>query len=307
MKVEPIELIFHNIHEHGVGIIDRWISEVEKRTGGGVRFTKTGGEDPALIRAADVVRDVPAAAAQYPLLGLVQLPLLFPNATTGSRVLARLYEEFAELRDELSDNKVVGLSIGAAMAIFSASAWGPIKTISGLKGARIRSLPVIDRALRALGTEPLHVPYLDIAGQLKDGRLDATVLGILPAHQFRLAEGTAPYCLMTGRNSITMHPMRTSMKWASWDRLPKDYQDIIDGLGPSGADCWFARESGRDADAHLDQALAEFEVTTFTPGQVEEFRRTIEPEVDKVLEAAEAQGRPARRFYARMVELASRS
>ena len=60
---QPIDLVFHNIHEHGVGIIDRWITEVERRTGGRVRFTKTAGEDPALIRAADVVRDVPAAAA----------------------------------------------------------------------------------------------------------------------------------------------------------------------------------------------------------------------------------------------------
>jgi len=305
VTAEPIELIFHNIHEHGVGIIDRWVAEVERRTGGGVRFTKTGGEDPVLIRAADVVRDVPAAAVQYPLLGLVQLPLLFPNATAGSRVLAQLYEEFAELREELSDHKIVGLSIGAAMAIFTTRAWGPIKTVVGLAGARIRSLPVIDGALRALGAEPLHVPYLDIAGQLKDGRLDATVLGILPARQFRLADGAAPYCLMTGRNSITMHPMRTYMKRESWNRLPQDYRDIIGGLGPAGAECWFARESGRDADAHLDEGLAEFEVTTFTPGQVEELRGIIAPEVEKVLAAVEAQGRPARRFYKRMVELAS--
>jgi TRAP-type C4-dicarboxylate transport system substrate-binding protein len=300
----PINLVFHNIHEHGVGIIDRWTAAVEKGTGGGVRFTRTGGEDAAAIRAADVVRDVPAAAAQYPLLGLVQLPLLFPDAKVGSRVLAQLYEEFAELREELSDNKVVGLSIGAPMAIFSTKAWGPVRAIADLKGARIRSLPVIDGALRALGTEPVHVPYLDIARQLKEGRLDATVLGILPAHQFRLADGIAPYCLMTGRASITMHPMRTAMKWESWNRLPKNYQDVIDGLGPGGAGCWFARESGRDADAHFGEALGEFEVTMFTREQVEEMRRTIQPEVAAVLRAVEAQGRPARQCYARMAELA---
>lgn len=304
---QPITLVFHNIHEHGVGIIDRWITEVERRTGGRVRFTKTGGEDPGLIRAADVVRDVPAAAAQYPLLGLVQLPLLFPDATTGSRVLAQLYEEFAELREELNDHKIAGLSIGAAMAIFTTPAWGPVKTVDGLKGARIRSLPVIDGALRALGADPVHVPYLDIAGQLRDGRLDATVLGILPARQFRLADGTAPYCLMTGRTSITMHPMRTYLKWESWNGLPEDCRDVIDGLGPSGAGCWFARESGRDADAYFAEALDEFETTTFTPQQVEQLRGIIEPEVNRVLMAVEAQGRPARRFYARMRELAAGS
>ncbi len=301
----PIELVFHNIHEHGVGIIDRWMAAVEEGTRGGVRFTTTGGEDAALIRAADVVRDVPAAAAQYPLLGLVQLPLLFPDARVGSRVLAQLYEEFSELREELSDTKIVGLSIGAPMAIFSTEAWGPVRTIADLKGARIRSLPVIDGALRALGAAPEHVPYLEIAGRLKEGTLDATVLGILPAHQFHLSDGTAPYCLRTGRASVTMHPMRTYMKQASWDRVPQDYRDVIDGLGPAGAECWFARESGRDADAHFGAALGEFRVTTLAPEQVEELRRTIQPEVDRVLDAAEGPGTPARRFYARMVELAS--
>jgi TRAP-type C4-dicarboxylate transport system substrate-binding protein len=311
MRAEPegqqsIELVFHNIHEHGVGIIDRWLAAVEEGTGGGVRFSRTGGEDAALIRAADVIRDVPAAATQYPLLGLVQLPLLFPDAAAGSRVLAQLYEEFSELREELNDTKIVGLSIGAPMAIFTTRAWGPVRTLADLRGARIRSLPVIDGALRALGAEPVHVPYLDIAGQMWEGTLDATVLGVLPAHQFRLADGTALHCLRTGRASITMHPMRTYMKWESWRKLPQSYRDVIDSLGPAGAACWFARESGRDADAHFEEALGEFEVTTFTSKQVEELRQTIQPEVEKVLNAAGAQGRPARRFYERMVELASR-
>jgi len=288
-----------------VGIIDRWTAEVEGRTGGAVRFRKTVGEDAGAIERADIIRDVPAAAARYPLLGLVQLPLLFPDAKVGSRVVAQLYAEFPELREELSDTKIVGLSLGAPMAVFSTKKWGPVTTIGDLAGARIRSLPVIDGALKALGAAPLHVPYLEIAGQLRDGQLDATVLGILPAHQFRLADGTAPYCLMTGRASITMHPMRTAMKLQSWERLPEDVRAVIDGLGPAGADCWFARESGRDADAHFEEALGEFETTVFTPGQVEELREAIAPAVAAQIEAVEAQGWPGRRFYARMVELAA--
>ena len=41
---EKIELVFHNIHDHGVGIMDMWMKEIETRSGGSVRFTKTSGE-----------------------------------------------------------------------------------------------------------------------------------------------------------------------------------------------------------------------------------------------------------------------
>ena len=108
-----IELVFHNIHDHGVGIMEMWMKEIKTRSGGSIRFIRTSGEDVKLIEAADVVRDVPAASDRYPLLNLIQTPFVFNNSTVGSRVVAQLYAEFPELREELSDVKVVGLGIGA--------------------------------------------------------------------------------------------------------------------------------------------------------------------------------------------------
>ena len=138
MNEKPIELRFHNIHEHGTEIMDMWINEIEARTGGRVQFTTSSGENPGLIAAADVVRDVPAMSSHYPLLNLVQIPFLFPNSTIDSRVIAQLYSEFRELREELSDVKVVGLGIGALMAIFSSKTWGPIRTVEDFKDVRIK-------------------------------------------------------------------------------------------------------------------------------------------------------------------------
>jgi hypothetical protein len=307
ISTNPIPLVFHNIHEHGVEIIDRWIAEVEKRTKNVVRFTKTTGEDAKLIAAADVVRDVPAADPRYALLGLVQVPFIFPDAAVGSRVIAQLYEEFSTLREELNDNKVVGLSIGAPMAIFSTKAWGPIKSIENLKSARIRSLPVIDGPLRALGALPVHVPYLEIRHLLETGKLDATVLGVLPGYMFHLAESAAPYCTVTGGASITMHPMRVYMKWECWNRLPVDIQRIIDGLGPSGRDCWFAVQSGLDADMQLVPALEYVrrygELITLVPEELERWRSLVKPEIDSMLHNLEARALPAGQFYRRMLEL----
>lgn len=303
----PVELVFHNIHDHGVEIMDMWMNEVETRTGGSVRFIKTGGEARSLIEKADVIRDVPAGVESYRLLNLIQVPFIFPDSTVGSRVIAQLYAEFPELRKELSDVKVVGLGIGALMAVFSRRAWGPIRRLEDFKGARIRSLPQIDDVIEAFGAKPLHVGYLEIGGLLETGALDATVLGLLPAWTFKLAEGAAPYCTVAGDLSITMHPMRTFMKWETWNKLPSDIQAIIDGIGPAGNDCWFAIQIGRDADSHLQEALEYFrqygELIKVDEEELERWRRLVRPRLDAALSAVEAEGLPGRRFFGRMLEL----
>ena len=304
---KPIELVFHNIHEHGVEVMDMWMNEIETRTRGRVKFTRSTGENPELIAAADVVRDVPANSSRYPLLNLVQIPFVFPNSTVGSRVIAQLYSEFSELQDELSDVKVVGLGTGALMAIFSSKAWGPIRTLEDFKDARIRSLLPIDGVVEALGAKPLHVGYLEISHLLETGQLDATVLGILPAYNFKLAEGAAPYCTIPGDRSITMHPIRAYMKWDTWNSLPAEIRKIIEEMGPVGSDCWYAVQSGLDADNHLLEAMEYIklngELVKVAPEELDRWRQLIRPNLDSIVRDVEAKGLPGRKFFNRMNEL----
>lgn len=304
---KPIELIFHNIHEFGIEITDMWMKEVETRTNGRVHFTKRSGEDPRAIEIADVVRDVPAEGGRYHLLDLIQTPLIFPNSTVGSKVIAQLYAEFPEMRDELSDVKIVGLGIGALMAIFSSKAWGPIRTLEDFKGARTRSLLPIDGIIEAFGAKPQHVGFLEIGHLLETGGLDATVLGMLPAKMFKLTEVAAPYCTVVESRSITMHPMRTFMRWDAWNSLPSDIQKIIEKIGPAGGDCWFAVQSGLDADNHLREALEYIrqngELIKVPPEELTRWQQLIQPKLDSSLSAVEAKGLPGRKFFNRMIEL----
>jgi hypothetical protein len=237
----------------------------------------------------------------------VQTPLVFPDATTGSQVVGQLYTEFAELRDELSDVKVVGLSIGALMALFSSQTWGPIRSLEDFKGARTRSLGPIDEAIAALGAAPVPVNYLDISRQLEKGELDAAVLGMLPAKMFDLAKHGAPFCTLVGNLSITMHPMRSYMKWDSWNRLPPDIRNIIDGLGPSGADCWFVKRSGVDSDRHMQQSLVYYhrygEVIRLNQREVERWQNILQPLREKNLKRLDEKGLPGSKFFRRMLEL----
>ena len=304
---KPIELLIHNIHDHGVEIMDMWMKEVTMRTKDRLRFTKSIGEDAGAIKAADIVRDVPAMSSRYPLLNLVQVPFIFPSSTVGSKVIAQLYAEFSELRDELSNVKVVGLGIGALIAIFSSQAWGPIRTLEDFKGARTRSLALIDGIIEVLGARPVHVGYLEMGHLLETGQLDAAVLGILPAHMFKLADGAAPYCTIAGDRSITMHPMRIYMKWDTWNSLPPDIQEIIEEIGPAGSDCWYAVQNGADFDMHLREALdyikQKGELIIVSPEELERWHQLIQSYLDSVVNNVEARGLPARKFLDRMIEL----
>lgn len=303
----PVELIFHNIHDHGTDIGDMWMTEIVKRSGGKIVFKTTIGDDPDLLEAADIVRDVPAFAERYPLLNLVQFPFIFPNSMVGSRVTAQLYEEFPELRSELNDVKVLGIGTGAPMAMFSSLAYKKILKLEDLISARIRSISIMDDIFRAFGAVPQHVGWFDMSKFLKSGELDAALLGIIPAHVFKLADDVAPYCTITGERSITMHPMRIYMKWETWNRLPDTIRDVVNGLGPSGANCWYAVHNGNDSDTHLIKALEYFGqkgvITYLTQDELVRWERIMQPVTDSILNEYEKRGLPARSFITRMEEL----
>jgi hypothetical protein len=303
----PLELIFHEVHEHGVSISDQWMQEVEKRSLSQVHFTKFTGPELKFPETADAARDVPAQGGRYLLLDLIQMPFITPNSVVGSKVVAQLYKEFAEMRSELNDVKVAGLGTGSIMAIFSSQKWGPVRKMEDLKGARTRSLLPIDKGIAALGAIPLHVEYLKIPHLLANGELDATILGLLPAKQFKLSEGIAPYCTVAADRTITTHPMRLSIKWETWNRLPSGVQKAVDELGPAGGDCWFATRCGPDFDAHLVAALEDIkrhgELITLTRQELDRWIKVMQPAIETTLNAAEASGLPGKRFYARMLEL----
>ncbi len=306
-KNYPIELIFNNIHDHGTDIGEMWMNEVEKRSGGKILFKATTGDNPDLLNAADIVRDVPASAKLYPLLNLVQIPLMFPNSTVGTRVIAQLYQEFQELQSELSDVKLLGIGTGALMGLFSSHSYKKILRLEDLIGARIRSLSIMDDVFNSLGAIPEHIGWFDMSKSLESGELDAALLGVIPAHMFKLAANGAPYVTLTGEKSITMHPMRIYMKWDTWNGLPDNIQSVLNELGPAGSNCWYAVQNGNDSDTHLEEALEYFrqkgEITSISLDELSRLEKIIQPMTESILNEYERNDLPARRFIHRMKEL----
>lgn len=304
----PIELTAV-IHGGGPEIVmsDIWMDEVEKRTNGMVHFTRNYHSEPSETEIADAGHDCPAGGGRYHLLDMIQTPFIFPSATVGSKAIAQLYAESPELRDELSEVKIVGLGIGALMAICASKDWGPIRTLEDLKGARIRSLLPIDKVFETVEAKPMHISPFKLDQNFAAGELDAAVIGLTLAAALKLVE-QAPYYTICGSSSITMHPMRTFMKWDTWNRLPPDIQKIIDKLGPTGRDCWFAVQNGFTFDNTLTKARKDImesggEIITLAPEELERWSKVAQPVRESAVNAVEGMGLPGRKFLKRMLEL----
>lgn len=193
------------------------------------------------------------------------------------------------------------------MAIFSSRSYKKILEADDIVGTRIRSISIMDEIFRTFRAIPQHVGWFDMSKLLRSGELDAALLGIIPAHMFKLADDAAPYCTITGTKSITMHPMRIYMKWDTWNRLPNNIRDVFNELGPSGANCWYAVQNGNDSDTHLVEALEYFRqkgvVISITKEELARWERIIQPVIDSLLDKYEKKGLPARRIISRMKEL----
>lgn len=305
---KPVELVFHEIHDHNVAISDLWMKEVERRCQGQVHFTKYVGKELPAGLEVDVFRDVPAKGGTYLLMDLIQMPFVTRKSADASRTIAQLYEEFEAFRKETMDYKVCGLGTGSLMGVFTGKKVGPIKNPNDLKGTRIRSILPIDACLAEIGAAPIHVNYLELKDDMISGKIDAAVLGLLPAQMFNLVEEVAPYCMLAVDRNISTHPMRVAMKWESWNKLPADAQKAIDELGPAGGNCWFAKHIGPDFDKSLEDGALKYvrekgHVGTWDLADLDEWIRRMQPGVDARIKLAEDRGLPGRKFYERILQL----
>jgi TRAP-type transport system periplasmic protein len=307
---EAIELRFA---VWGVGgetqMSDAWMDEVEKRTRGRVHFERhyyTAGYGQKI--EASAFNDVLAIGGEYPLLDLIQTPYIIPNSSVGSRVVAQLYAEFRELRDELKGVKTLGLGTGALMAIISSKAWGPIRRLENLKGARIRSLQAIDADMELLGAIPLHpTTFEEISRMLEVGELDAAVIGIGLVKSRQLVK-QAPYCNVGQGASISMHPMRIYMPWDAWNKLPRDIQEILEEMGPAGGNCWFAAMTGTVFDRTIPDSSEYIlknggQMVTIPASELNRWMKVLQPLREQKVNALEAVGLPGKKFFKRILEL----
>jgi len=214
-----------------------WASEVEKRTGGRVKFeTFWGGSLIGAYEQLDGVKtgiiQVTAYTSGYhPDLAPLPLMGLFPLMNRGP------LEEATAASDEwYRTNPAIGAEFKKNnvkfMYIFNRPnqfIWSrvPIKTLDDLKGLRMRSFGPFLSLFKELGCGLVRLPSPEVYDALERGAVDCTTVYLSHGLGFRYQE-VVKYVNITNLGHNVGAPFVMNLE--TWNSLPADIQKIINTI-----------------------------------------------------------------------------
>jgi len=232
--------------------MERWKSEVEKRTGGKVAInTYPGG---TLLGAKNMMDGVIAGQAdigcvcmayqpgRFVVTNASGLPLGLPSARVASMVLYDIYQKYQP--DSFSKVKVLTMFTTAPTNIMSKV---PVRTLDDIKGLDLRSPGGAVKILKAWGANPVGMPMPATVEALQKGVVKGLFSSTEVMKDFKFAE-SCKYVTLT--NTLIV-PFSVVMNLDKWNSLPKDIQMVMDNLRVQQA-MW----TGAYMDNHVDEANA---------------------------------------------------
>ena len=268
--------------------MERWKTEVEKLTAGKVEIkTFPGG---TLLGAKNMFDGVVSGQAdigcfamsyhpgRFPVVEAIDLPHGWPNATVATLALLDLYEKYKP--ESFKKVKVLTMFTCPPANIMSID---PIRSISDLKGLEIRAAGTGVKVFELLGASPIGMPQSDVPDALHKKVIKGMASSLEVMKDFNYAE----YCRYITMTNLQVVTFGVVMNLDSWNSLPEDVQDAMNGLIREQAE-W----TGRYVDAHVDEAVAwskekyNVEVITFDAVEKAKMRELLSPLVDGYIERA---------------------
>lgn len=291
-------------------IYQKWADTVEADSNGRINVelypSSTLAKPPAQYdavkhRILDMTATVQGYSAnRFPLTQIVELPGVVQNATQGSCVIQKLYEEGA-FANEYKDSKPLFLfTHGAGLLHVKGK---NIEQPSDLEGLRIRRpTAVIGGLLEELGALPVGMPAPQSYQSLQRGVIDGVALPWEGVKSFRINELAENHTEVGGLYSLAFI---VTMNTDVYNSLDDELKAVIDKN--SGA-AWsqIAAQVFDDLDS---KGLEEAKAAGHTINRIDESNNqtTWQPIFDKVIENylsdLESKGLAARDVYKRAMEL----
>jgi TRAP-type C4-dicarboxylate transport system substrate-binding protein len=246
-----------------------WIlKEVEKRSKGRLKieYYWSGSLVPAKSVADGIksgVADMGIVGAAYmpgklPLSTVVSLPLTGARFYSSARALGELMQT-PELKAELGKFNMMYLS---PFANSSYKLWStdPIKSLSDVKGKKIRTAGNQAKLLKALNGVPVSIIATEVYTALQRGTLDGTMANTTFAFEYKYTEvvkymynmdfGTVPFFMAINKDS--------------WNKIPADIQKMFIDVQEDAAK--FGHELYEGAgDKYIEKATANGSITVIQP------------------------------------------
>jgi TRAP-type C4-dicarboxylate transport system substrate-binding protein len=278
--------------------MERWKTEVEKRTAGKVKVeTYPGG---TLLHAKNMFDGVAAGTADigctctsyfpgmFPVVEAVDLPLGWPSSTVASVSLWELVNKYKP--KELEKWKVITMFTCPPANIMSMK---PVRSLAEIKGYELRAAGTAAKILELLGAAPVAMPMSDVPESLQKGVIKGLVSSLEVTKDFKYAE----LCRhVTGNVNLFVVSFAVVMNKGKWDSLPEDVKKVIDDMSKEHA-IW----TGRYVDNHVLEALKwsretykDFQMHKLSPEELSRWYALLKPMTDKHIKDVEAKGLPAK-------------
>lgn len=277
--------------------MERWKTEIEKRTAGKVKIDTYPGS--TLLNPKNMFDGVAAGTADigstatsyfpgmFPIVEFIDLPLGWPSATVASAVLSELVEKYKP--KELEKFKVLTMFTCPPANIMSMK---PILSLEDLKGYELRASGTGAKILGLLGASAVGMPQSDVPEALQKGVIKGNVSSLEVMKDFKYAEYTRH---VTSNVNLFVVSFAVVMNQKKWDSLPADVKKTMDDLRMDQA-IW----TGQYVDNHLKEAMKWSEKThnvqvyKLSSKEISRWDALLKPMIDKHLKDVEAKGLPAK-------------
>jgi TRAP-type transport system periplasmic protein len=253
-----------------------------------------GGRPPELYRQvvqgiSDITFTLPGYTSNdFPMMMLTELPGIARNAEEGTRKLWSNFDKF--LARDFKDSKVLMLWNSDSASLMSRSK--PIRTLEDLKGMRIRTPSAAQSAqLEALGATPVDMPANQIYNNLDRGVIDASMIPMSAALDFKLIEVAKYFTLDT---PLGRSPFLVAMNRARYDKLAPELKKVIDDTTGLALSLQGAQTYDKKNDEAVAAAKKTREVILLAPQEQKRWAAAFRPMIQQQVDAGEKSGLPAR-------------
>ena len=295
---EPIKLSYAQFApaKTFVGVqLERWIAEVEKRTGGKVKIDAFHGG--TLLGAKNMMDGVIAGTAdigtlvmayqpgRFVITNATSLPFGFPNARVASLTLLDLYMKYKP--KSFAKVKVLCMYTSGPSNIMSKV---PVRSLADLKGLDLRASGGAAKTLKAWGANQIGMPMSATPEALQKGVVKGLFSSLEVMKDFKFAE----ICKYVTVTDAVIYPFSVVMNLDKWNSLPKDVQQVMEGMAREHSE-W----TGNYMDNHIIESIdwskktQGVEVITLSKAEKAKWDKLLDPILTDWVAATNKKGYPA--------------
>lgn len=272
--------------------MERWKTEVEKRTKGKVKVQTFPGS--TLLNPKNMLDGVVSGVAdigcfamsyqpgRFPVSQAIDLPWGFPDARTASLTLFDLVMKYQP--KEFREIKLITLFTCAPTHFMTST---PVKSPADLKGLELRAAGTSVDVVRRLGGTAIGMPQSEVPEAMQKG----TVKGLISSLEVLEDMNYAAYCPYVTTADLPVITFAVVMNKRKWDQLPADVRKVIDELARPHAE-WTGRYEDDHVKHAIEYARKKYKLQVFALPQTdqEKTQELLKPMFDDYLKKAKAAG-----------------